>query len=234
MPLPVQGNRALAARFGIGVHVAHDVAVAQLEGSLPVSRREGVVGDHDDGEPPLRVQWEEDGEDRPTGLRIEVAGGFVREDETRLRDQCAGDRHALLLAAGQLGRQARARRRVDAPPICSSTSAARTLAARHRSPTNPRGHATFSSAVKVGKRLKLWKTKPMWRRRRSLRASSDRWVNSWPPTMTRPCVGVSSPAIRLRSVFLPEPLGPMMERNWLAGTCRLTSLNAVTAWPASP
>src|SRR5437016_409702 len=74
----------------------------------------------------------------------------------------------------------------------------------------------------------------MWRRRRSLRASSDRWVNSCPPTITRPFVGVSSPAIRLRSVLLPEPLGPMMETNWLAGTCRLTSLNAVTAWPASP
>jgi len=63
-------------------------------------------GDHDDGEPPLRVQLEEDTEDRPTRFRIEVAGGLVREDETRLRDQRAGDRHALLLAAGQLGRQA--------------------------------------------------------------------------------------------------------------------------------
>jgi len=49
---------------------------------------------------------EEDTEDRPTRFRIEVAGGLVREDETRLRDQRAGDRHALLLAAGQLGRQA--------------------------------------------------------------------------------------------------------------------------------
>ena len=96
------------------MHVTHDAAIAQLEGSLPVRRREGVVGDHDDGQPSLRVQLEEDVEDRPAGLRIEVAGGFVREDETRLRDQRAGDRHALLLAAGKLGRQARARRRVDA------------------------------------------------------------------------------------------------------------------------
>src|SRR5439155_16807511 len=85
-----------------------------------------------------------------------------------------------------------------------------------------------------GKEVEALNTKPMWRRRRSLRASSDRRVNSWPPTITRPCVGVSSPAIRLRSVLLPEPLGPMMERNWLAGTCRLTALNAVNAWPASP
>jgi len=57
---------------------------------------------------------EEDVQDRPTGLRIEVAGGLVREDETRLRHERAGDRHALLLAPGQLGRHAGARRRVDA------------------------------------------------------------------------------------------------------------------------
>src|SRR2546425_8737725 len=34
--------------------------------------------------------------------------------------------------------------------------------------------------------------------------------------MTRPCVEGSSPAIRLRSVLLPEPLGPLMGKE-LAG-----------------
>src|SRR5207247_2501767 len=44
-------------------------------------------GDHDDGEPPLRVQLEEDTEDRPTRFRIEVDGGVSPEDETPLRDR---------------------------------------------------------------------------------------------------------------------------------------------------
>ena len=36
------------------------------------------------------------------GRRVEVAGGLVGEQERRLRDQRAGNGHALLLAAGEL------------------------------------------------------------------------------------------------------------------------------------
>ena len=39
------------------------------------------------------------------GLAVEVAGGFVGEQDPRPRDERAGDRHALLFAAGQLARQ---------------------------------------------------------------------------------------------------------------------------------
>ena len=42
-------------------------------------------------------------EDLAAGLRVEVAGRLVGEDDGRLRDQRARDRDALLLAAGELG-----------------------------------------------------------------------------------------------------------------------------------
>ena len=38
------------------------------------------------------------------GSRIEVAGGFVGEDDFRATGECSGSRDALLLAAGQFGR----------------------------------------------------------------------------------------------------------------------------------
>ena len=43
-------------------------------------------------------------EDLAAGARVEVAGRLVGEHDRRPRDERAGDRHALLLAAGELGR----------------------------------------------------------------------------------------------------------------------------------
>ena len=87
----------------------------------------------------------------------------------------------------------------------------------------------FSSTVKVGRRLKLWKTKPISRKRRSLRALSESWARFRPPITTRPLSGVSRPARRLSNVLLPDPLGPMIERNSPPDTSRLTSVRAVKA-----
>jgi hypothetical protein len=38
-----------------------------------------------------------------TGLRIEISGGLVRQDEIRSGSQRARDRNTLLLSAGELG-----------------------------------------------------------------------------------------------------------------------------------
>src|ERR1700722_12182086 len=43
--------------------------------------------------------------------------------------------------------------------------------------------------------------------------------------MIRPSLGLSSPAIRLSRVVLPEPLGPISARNSPSGTSRLRSLS---------
>ena len=88
-----------------------------------------------------------------------------------LRDQRARDRHALLLAAGQLGRrvalppgQARPRPAPRAPPRA---------APRRVSPRYSSGSSTFSCALVRGSRLKPWNTKP-----RCARRSSARWSRS--------------------------------------------------------
>ena len=62
----------------------------------------GVVGDHDDGFAEFLVEALEEGEDFLGGGGVEVAGGFVGEDEVGVGDDGAGDGDALFLAAGEL------------------------------------------------------------------------------------------------------------------------------------
>ena len=63
-----------------------------------------------------------------------------------------------------------------------------------------------------------------------MRSSSESADSSSPATLTVPLVGVSNPAIRLRSVLFPQPLGPVTVRNSPAGTVRLTRSIAIV-WP---
>src|SRR5205085_8439169 len=63
-----------------------------------------VVGDHDDGLVEAVVHLLEHVQDDGRVLGVEVARGLVGEDEGGLRDDGAGEGHALLLAAGELQR----------------------------------------------------------------------------------------------------------------------------------
>ena len=68
------------------------------------------------------------------------------------------------------------------------------------------GSATFSSAVRCGKRLKLWKTNPFVRR--CARAASSLQSSTVPATRTSPWSGVSSDPSTRSSVDLPLPDAP--------------------------
>ena len=59
-------------------------------------------------------------------------------------------------------------------------------------------------------RLKNWKIIPTWRRRNRAAPASDSMSTRSSPTRTAPLVGRSIPAMRLSSVDLPLPDGPMM------------------------
>ena len=92
----------------------------------------------------------------------------------------------------------------------------------------------FSSAVSIGRRLKNWKTKPMWRRRSfvsSVSLSSEMFV---PSIATSPVVGLSRPARMCISVDLPEPDGPMTAVSLPRPTSMETPHSALTAVSPSP
>ena len=121
--------------------------------------------------------------DADAGLRVEVAGGLVGDQQHRPVDERAGDRDALLLTAGELAGQAvllavqadelehlghdRARSRARDLPMTSSAN------------------ATFSATVLFGSSRKSWKTVPTWRRSAGTFQLDSR-ARSLPSTCTRP------------------------------------------------
>ena len=86
----------------------------------------------------------------------------------------------------------------------------------------------FSSAVRVGSRLKDWKTNPSRSRRRIVRSRSESEARSVLPMYTCPLVSVSRPAMQCSNVDLPDPDGPMIAVNSPAGSSSVTSSSAVT------
>jgi hypothetical protein len=64
-----------------------------------------VMGGNDHGHAHV-VEALEQAHDVEREVGIQVAGGFVRDQEARFADHGARDAHALLLAGGQLQRQA--------------------------------------------------------------------------------------------------------------------------------
>lgn len=78
-------------------------------GHLPDSAL--VVADESDREVVFTVQLPEELQNFRAGTAIQVAGGFVGEQQSWLFDQGPRDRNALLLATGQFRRQMVAARR---------------------------------------------------------------------------------------------------------------------------
>ena len=83
-------------------------------------------------------------------------------------------------------------------------------------------------AVRTGTKLKSWKTIPIVRLRRSDRLLSESFARSCPPINTRPRVGLSMAAIRLRSVVFPLPEGPQNATNSPESIDRSTPVIAIT------
>src|SRR5262245_33510173 len=85
----------------------------------------------------------------------------------------------------------------------------------------------FSDTVRRGQMFVRWNERPMPRRHRSWGAMpvTSRFLNT-----TRPASGLTWPVMRLNSVVLPAPLGPMMALIEPAGTVKLTP---PTAWKPS-
>ena len=93
---------------------------------------------------------------------------------------------------------------------------------------------TFSSAVKVGTRLKNWNTNPTRSRRYVVSSCAFSAAMSAPATTTDPPVASSIPPITFSSVVLPDPDGPRMTTNSPGATSSATPRNASTATAPVP
>lgn len=81
--------------------VGDDVAIFHADDAFCMTSDVGLVGDHDDGLAVV-VELLEEGEDFLAGGGVEVARGFIGEEDGGVCDECAGDSDALLLSAGEL------------------------------------------------------------------------------------------------------------------------------------
>ena len=134
-PSSGRGSRPREVRL-----VVDDRAVGEEDHAVGSGGRRGVVGDHHDRLPALVDGAAEEREDVGGGVRVEVAGRLVGEHDRRAGRQGAGDRDALLLAAGQLGRAVRQARSREADrveqvrdPVARRRRARRVEAAARRS-----------------------------------------------------------------------------------------------------
>ena len=86
------------------------------------------------------------------------------------------------------------------------------------------GSAMFSAAVRLGSRLKLWKTNPTFAWRNAALRVSGSAKSDVPLIRTSPESGSRSPERRYRRVLFPAPLGPIMATNSPCDMSRLQSL----------
>jgi hypothetical protein len=82
---------------------AVDPTVAQINGAVCEFGDGGVVRDEHQGDALALLQLDKQVEHRAPSLAVEVAGGFVGEQETGIGSESAREGYALLLAARKLG-----------------------------------------------------------------------------------------------------------------------------------
>jgi hypothetical protein len=78
------------------------MAGAQPHHTVATARQRRVMGDEDKRHAALTVLCEQHVDDLLAGGFIEVTGWFIGDENRRFRGECPGQRHALLLSAGEL------------------------------------------------------------------------------------------------------------------------------------
>jgi hypothetical protein len=183
----------------IDASAVDDEAVADRDDTLR-PRGELAVMSHEEDGLPLSVQPPEELEHLGGRDRVEVAGRLVADDQLGVGGERPRDRDALLLAAGELGR--------EVVGLVAETDelevALRLLEAfALRAPARE-----VERQDSVGRSWKNWKTMPTFAPRQTASSSSLSSPRLRPSTVTVPAVGRSIPVIRFRIVDLPLPDGP--------------------------
>src|SRR6059058_3096032 len=92
------------SNMGVGSSLT-PAASAHLEDTIAARSQITIVCDDHGRQTSLAVTFPHQIKDLLTRFEIEIAGRFVSEKQERIRQQRARDRHALLLAAGELIRE---------------------------------------------------------------------------------------------------------------------------------
>ena len=144
-----------SASTAVGRDVVDDLAVAEEDDPVGPGSEVGVVGDDDRGDPAVaRVE-----DHLHHGLavrRVERPRRLVGEEEVALADHGASDRDPLALAAGELIGIVPGP--VGEPELLERATIPASCAFVPQMPSSSSGSATFSAAVRPGRRLKSWKT----------------------------------------------------------------------------
>ena len=217
-----------AARHQVGTAAARDVHEAPVLDGVGRGRRapppRGAVGGEHEGPPGPRVRRSRSVHHRAPGGVVEVAGGLVGEHEPRTARRGRGrwPRAAARRRRGGRGSRQRDRR---GRPRQERASRARPSASRASAPASSAGSRTFSSAVRVGIRLKNWNTKPMWSRRKSVRSCAERRLRQVPSTKISPALGQVDARHEVQERALAaaaapadgHELAPALSRRWRPG-----------------
>ncbi len=148
----VPGGVAVLVGAVVAERLAAGPAVPDRDRAPDLGRHRRVVGHHEHGHAQLGVGRLQRREHLPRGGAVQLAGRLVGEQHPRAVGQRGGDRGALLLAAGHLGRLAPGAVR-HAQHVQQLAGRAGPAAAA-RTPANRMGMITFCSAVRYGSRLR--------------------------------------------------------------------------------
>lgn len=91
----------MAARLGMSRFL--DPAIADLNATSHAIGNPGIVRHHNQGRAAFAVQRQQQPDDVLRRLAVEVAGGFVRQQQRGFADKGAGYRDTLALAARHIG-----------------------------------------------------------------------------------------------------------------------------------
>ncbi len=80
-----------------------DLAIHEMDHSARVSRHIVFVSHHEDGDAALTVEFGDELHDLAAALGIEIASGFIGQEDGRVSDDGARDGDSLLLSTGELG-----------------------------------------------------------------------------------------------------------------------------------
>ena len=138
-------------------------AVMNMQDAVRDLGQRRVMGDDDAGLALGFVEFLQSFEHQLAHAEIQVAGGLIAQDQDRVLGQRPGHGYPLLLAAGKL--RGEVVHPVLQPDDVEQAAASREGGTLSRDASST-ANSTFSLAVSDGIRLKNWKTKPIFSRRR--------------------------------------------------------------------